>query len=88
MTPALQEYATEDAGYRQFCDQYNLVACSPEARQEYYLWYKDRMREDGMMLAALQHKAEEIARNLKQRNVPYAVISDSTGLSVNEIENL
>ena len=84
MTPALQEYATEDAGYRQFCDQYNLVACSPEARHEYYLWYKDRMREDGMMLAAMY----EVAQKLKERNTPYAVISDSTGLSVNEIEKL
>jgi len=88
MTPALQEYAEYDAGYKQFCDQYNLVASSPQAIQEYYLWYKDRMREEGMMLAAIQQNSEEIARNLKQENVPYAVISKTTGLSVNEIENL
>jgi hypothetical protein len=52
MSPQLQEYAQLDAGYRQFCDQYNLVASDPVSRREYHFWFMDKLSEGGTILAA------------------------------------
>jgi hypothetical protein len=52
MSPELQDYAQLDAGYRQFCDQYNLVASDPVSRREYHFWFLDRLSEAGTLMAA------------------------------------
>jgi len=52
MTPELQTYSDRDAGYRQFCEQYDLAAGDPETRDEYVLWVKEKMREYGERKAA------------------------------------
>ena len=54
MNPALQEYATRDAGYRQFCDRYETVSADPETRRNYVLWFKEMLREEGMIDAVRQ----------------------------------
>jgi predicted transposase/invertase (TIGR01784 family) len=38
MTPELQTFAKQDAGFRQFCEQYNRVASDPKTRREYLNW--------------------------------------------------
>ena len=52
MIPQLQEYAKEDSGFMQFCEQYELAAADPKTRREYFIWYNDRWREAGMLYAA------------------------------------
>ena len=59
MIPELQEYARNDAGFMQFCDQYELVAADPQTRSEYFIWYNNRMREVGMYEAAREIGREE-----------------------------
>jgi predicted transposase/invertase (TIGR01784 family) len=46
MTPQLQEFAQEDEGFRQFCEQYHRVASDPATRNDYYWWWIDMARKD------------------------------------------
>ena len=48
MTPELQAYAERDAGFKQFCDRYETVSANPETRREYFLWFEEALREEGM----------------------------------------
>ena len=66
MTPELQTYAEQDTGFRQFCDRYSLVSASPETRKEYVLWVLSKMREAGMLAAAIE-KSEQGRREAEQR---------------------
>lgn len=47
MTPEVAVFANADSGYKQFCDQYDLVATNPESRNEYYAWINYHMRVEG-----------------------------------------
>ena len=47
MSKALQDYAEQDAGFKQFCERYNFVSADPKTRKEYVLWANDLMREAG-----------------------------------------
>ena len=60
MTPELQQYAYSDKGFQQFCTQYQFVSGNPEVREEYFLWYKDWLREQGIIITA-EKKGEEKA---------------------------
>jgi hypothetical protein len=55
MTPQLQAYSKKDAGFRQYCEQYERVSSDPEIREEYYIWVDGLMREAG-----IKHAAEEM----------------------------
>ncbi len=59
MTPQLQEYANQDIGYRQFCDQYKLAAADPATRKEYYLWFDFQMTQAGIKMAGERIGREE-----------------------------
>ena len=58
MTPELQEYARKDDGYQQFCKQYDLVACDPQARKEYTLWVAEQMCQHGIRQTAYEDGME------------------------------
>ena len=58
MTPELQEYARKDDGYQQFCTQYDLVACDPQARKEYTLRVAEQMCQNGIRQAAYEDGME------------------------------
>lgn len=67
MTPAIAEFATGNVGYRQFCDQYNLVATNPQARDEYYEWIKYHMRVQGELEWAREEGLEQgLSQGLEQ----------------------
>ncbi len=59
MTPQLQEYASQDIGYRQFCDQYKLAASDPATRKEYYFWFDSQIMEEGRRMASKRIGREE-----------------------------
>ncbi|MDR1136075.1 MAG: hypothetical protein LBL49_07865 [Clostridiales Family XIII bacterium] len=59
MTPQLQDFRNADAGFQQFCDLYKRAVSDPTLMQEYYQWCLDRMREEGMIAAAIDGKFEE-----------------------------
>jgi hypothetical protein len=48
MNAQLQQFAKEDAGFRQFCERYNRVAADPHTRREYHDWIHEQMREQGV----------------------------------------
>jgi hypothetical protein len=65
MTPQLQTYSELDAGFRQFCRQYDKAASDPEVRREYASWFDGLMREAG-----IKHAAEErVRRESKQEGI-------------------
>jgi hypothetical protein len=57
MTPQLKKYSERDAGFKQYCEQYELVSGDPETQSKYFLWIDGLMKEAGM-----RHAAEEIVR--------------------------
>jgi len=100
VTPALQTYAEQDIGYQQFCEQYQLVAASPEARHNYVQWCISLMREEGMKEAIREEGREEvrqeaeekrieglltIARKMKAAGRPIEEIVEFTGVSATDI---
>jgi len=52
MTSTLQEYASLDAGFKQFCERYDMVSGDTVSRKEYLDWYSELLRMTGMMEAA------------------------------------
>ncbi|GHV12599.1 hypothetical protein FACS1894219_05830 [Clostridia bacterium] len=58
MTPELQSFAQQDAGFKQYCKQYKLVASSKKTLLAYGRWMNENMREAGMMLSA-EEKGEK-----------------------------
>jgi len=54
MTPQLQDYYKQDSGFMQFCNQYNFAAADPRTMDEYVMWVKDLMREQGIRLGGYQ----------------------------------
>ena len=100
MEPALQEYAEQDAGYRQFCDRYQYVASDPKSRKKYMRWVLDLMREEGERDWLIQTGRKEgrkegrretvieVARKLLKKNQPLEDIVEYTGLTLKEIAAL
>jgi len=101
MSPVLQEYASRDAGFNQFCERYNLVAGDRDLRKEYMDWYSEQLRFTGMMEAAemkgeargeARGEANERRKNIlllkksnEMTNEKIAVLFD---MSVDEVENI
>ena len=52
MSKALQDYAMQDPGFKQFCDRYEFVSSDPRSQKEYVAWVNDVWREAGMKEAA------------------------------------
>ena len=67
VTPALQAYAEQDTGYRQFCEQYRLVVASPETRKEYALWVDAMMREEGLREGYRQLGREDVMEEAEEK---------------------
>jgi predicted transposase/invertase (TIGR01784 family) len=88
MTPELQAFAERNAGFRQYCDQYNRVAADPETQEEYYRWINEQMRQEGMKQGAVELAMREVARRALARNMQIADIAALTGLSEADIEAL
>ncbi|MDR1532893.1 MAG: hypothetical protein LBS62_12090 [Clostridiales bacterium] len=96
MTPKLTAFAERNAGFRQYCEQYNRAASSPETQDEYYRWVNEQMRQQGMIQGAVKKAEEraerrrtrEIARSLLSSNMPIADVAKHTGLSEDEIKKL
>ena len=63
MTPELLSCAEKEPGYHQFCQRYGLVSADPDTRHEYFLWLKDRWREEGVRITAME---EGLEQGLKQ----------------------
>ena len=59
MTPELLSYAEREPGYFQFCQRYGLVSADPDTRHEYFLWLKDRWREEGVRITAMEEGLEQ-----------------------------
>ena len=59
MTPELASYAEREPGYLQFCQRYGLVAADPDTRHEYFLWYMNRLREEGRRITAIEMGIEQ-----------------------------
>ena len=67
MTPELLSYAEREPGYFQFCQRYGLVSADPDTRHEYFLWLKDRWREEGVRISAIEEGLEQgLEQGLKQ----------------------
>jgi septal ring factor EnvC (AmiA/AmiB activator) len=54
VTPALQAYATRDAGFQQFSDRHATVSADPQTRRDYVSWFSDMLREEGRIDAVRQ----------------------------------
>jgi len=96
MSPELKVFAEHDKGYRQFCDQYSLVAADPKTRNDYVLWVNDQMREEGkrewirqeiMEEVEQKHKGEilSIVRNMLRMNRPVDEIMEIVGMTREEV---
>ena len=89
MNPQLQAYAQQDTGYRQFCEQYNLVAADAQARHEYYLWVKDKMRVAGerkwIREEGREEGREETIKKMVHAGIDAAVIAAALSLTDTEI---
>ena len=104
MTPEALVFASEDNGYKQFCQQYELVASNPESRKEYYAWINYHMRIEGElewardagMAQGLETGREEgrastlvhVALNLLSTGSPMAYVVKVTGLTEEELAQL
>ena len=97
MIPQLQEYAKEDSGFMQFCEQYKMVAADPQTRKEYFIWYKNRWREAGMFQAAreegMQRGREEGMQRGKEEGIQersFEIVKNalSKGLSIDTISDI
>jgi predicted transposase/invertase (TIGR01784 family) len=98
MNPALQAYATRDAGFQQFSDRHTSVSADPKTRRDYVSWFGEMLREEGRIDAAWQegyaeaekrHKDELLtsARNMKNEGMTNEAIARMLPLSIDEIEN-
>ena len=96
MTPAVSSFVTQDKGYKQFCDQYNLVAANPETRNEYYGWVKYHMRIEGELDWAREEGKEQgetlatitIARKMISAGTPIQQVIQFTNLTEAQIEKI
>jgi ATP/maltotriose-dependent transcriptional regulator MalT len=52
MQVELQSFADHDAGFRQYCEQYDRAVANPEVRDEYQRWVNEQMRQHGMIQSA------------------------------------
>ena len=62
MTPELTLFAERNAGFQQYCEQYNRAASSPEIQEEYYRWINEQMRQQGMIQGAVDKAVRETKR--------------------------
>ena len=83
-------------GMRNFATRYNIAINDPKLSR-LYLMQQDAEREEATRLSIAEtrgkrlgadRKSREIAKGLKGRGVEPQVISDVTGLSLNEIARL
>jgi predicted transposase/invertase (TIGR01784 family) len=104
MTPALQAFAENNKGFRQFNDRYEFVSATPEVRSEYIQWCLDSMREEGIRDAGIQEGIErgiergreegrkegilDSARIMKAEGYPFEAIAKVFNLEISEIEAL
>lgn len=101
MTPELQTYASQDTGYQQFCNQYNLIASDPATQKEYEQWFLLQMkiwgenhtaREEGREEGRAEGRAErltEVALHLRNlKTMSDEEIANLTGLTLSEVEGL
>ena len=67
MTPDLLFYGEHEPGYAQFCERYDLVASDPATQHEYFLWYMNRLREEGRRITAIEMGMEQgMKQGMKQ----------------------
>jgi len=66
MSPELQVFAEQDAGYEQFCNQYDRISADPKTRKEYVIWVNDQMREEGKRDWIRQEVMEELTPKIRQ----------------------
>lgn len=57
-------------------------------KQSYNRYQENRRIEKSVTETALQIRSIEIAKNLKSKHIPFDIIAESTGLSIQEIEAL
>jgi predicted transposase/invertase (TIGR01784 family) len=57
-------------------------------KQSYNRYQENRRIEKSVTETALQIRSIEIAKNLKSKRIPFDIIAESTGLSIQEIEAL
>ena len=100
MTPELQAYAETDTGYRQFCNQYDVISSDPQSRDKYVRWVLAQMKLEGQIETAkqlgydegkgrgIQQAHYEIANKMVRCNLPIEEIMEFTGLSREEIESM
>jgi predicted transposase/invertase (TIGR01784 family) len=96
MTPALQAFAENNKGFRQFNDRYEFVSETPEVRSEYVQWCLDSMREEGIRDAGIAEGIErgrqeailDSARRMKSEGFPIDAIAKVFNLTTSEIETL
>ena len=72
----------------QAINEYYTITASPEFREKERLREKARHDEAQALYHARRGEKIEIARNLMQMGMPFEQISNATGLTSAEIENL
>ena len=96
MTPELLSYAEREPGYFQFCQRYGLVSADPDTRHEYFLWLKDRWREEGVRITAIEEGMEQgqlkkLAKLIQRKKLESKTrqqIIDELGLDADDVEVL
>ncbi|MDR2599768.1 MAG: PD-(D/E)XK nuclease family transposase [Oscillospiraceae bacterium] len=64
MAPELIAYTEQDAGYMQFCKQYDLATGDPESRRMYRNWFLDEWSRQAQEQHAIQKGREEGINNV------------------------
>jgi hypothetical protein len=93
MNAKLQQFATMDEGFRQYCDQYNRVATDPETREEYYRWVSEQMRQQGILQAAREdgesrgelRRSREVAVTLLEMGLTPEQVSKGSKLPLEDV---
>jgi hypothetical protein len=96
MTPPLQEYAQHDAGYQQFCEQYERVSSDQKTRDEYHWWLNAQMSLDGQMqfkfnegkMEGKQEERRTIINKLLHSGMDAQIILTSLGITESEWKEL
>ena len=86
MSKALQDYALQDPGFKQFCERYNIVSQDPQTQRQYVSWVNDIMREAGIKEAAWLSGEKEGVRKGIQKGIRKGKIEGIETVAINMLK--
>jgi hypothetical protein len=88
MDTRLERFADTNPGFKQFETRFRSALADPDLLDQLRMEASDRWREAGMKKAIERNRDKSIALNMIARNFSIDVISDMTGLTIEEVTKL